>query len=114
MTSGQRYWLSGCLFASALVLAVYHLEWEGLEDTIRSPGGGYPSEERLVLPVYNTYRKIGFPDDPNAEILMRHGIYVRPSRNVFQGVVLGAFLPLVLVGAAGFIALGKRRARDNE
>jgi hypothetical protein len=108
MTSGQRYWLSGCLFASALVLAVYHLEWRGLEDTV-SPGGGYPSEERLVLPVYDTYRKIGFPDDRNAEIRMRYGIYVRPSRNVIQGVILEAFLSLILVGAAGFIAFGRGR-----
>jgi hypothetical protein len=105
------HWLSGCLFASALVLAVYHLEWDALNEN-------YLTEEpRLVLPLYVTLRPYVVQEDdlPGAkrgetiQIFVRHGIYIRSSRNVFQGVVLGAFLPLVLVGVAGFIAFGRGR-----
>jgi hypothetical protein len=54
-------------------------------------------------------QKIFDPSKP-FEVFVQHGIYVRAARNPIVGVVLGVFFPLVLVGAAGFIALGKRRA----
>ena len=112
MTSAQRYWFVGFLFVFAVVLTVYHFEWTGLEDTVTHDGkfDSFPSEERSVLPVYETYRKIGLLDDPNAEIRNVHGIYVRRSRSVIQGVIFGGLLPLVLIGLAGFIAFGKRKA----
>ncbi len=113
MTSAQRYWLVCFLFVFAAVLTVYHFEWTELEGTVTLSREGrfdYPSEERLVLPVYETYRKIGLSDQPNAEIASVHGVYVRRSRSVTQGVIFGGLLPLVLIGLAGFIAFGKRKA----
>ena len=96
------------LFVSALVLAVYHLEWAVYDEN-------YKEAERLVLPVYITYRPYVVQEDgpPGAkrgetvQLFVQHGIYARHSRNVLQAVVLGVFLPLVLVGAAGFIAFGR-------
>jgi len=110
MTSAQRYWLSGFLVVFALALAVYFLEWTSYDQS-------YETEERLVLPLYTTYRPHVVTEDglegakrgDTVQLFVRHGIYVRHSRNIAGGVIFGGLLPLVLIGGAGFIAFGRRR-----
>jgi hypothetical protein len=133
MTSAQRYWLSSVLLVFALFLAVYHLEWTGLTYDDEN-------QRRLVLPLYDTSSvsvedvkaeiaqraaKQGLSveqmahqnvvTDPELQRklegrIKRHGIYVRFSHGIAQGLFFGALLPLLLIGVCGFIAFGRPRA----
>jgi hypothetical protein len=109
MTSPQRYWLSGFLLVFSFVLAVYHVEWARYENAPPS----YAKNPRLIftfseeLPTAPWLEAAGTPPSPGSIT----GIYARTD-NVTEAAIFGIFLPLVLIGASGFIALGKRRAKQ--
>jgi hypothetical protein len=111
MTAAQRYWLTGFLLVVAIVLSAHYLEWARYDRNNNS-------EERLVIPVFTTLRPhVVQVDEPavqlkrgdEIQLFVQHGIYVRYSRNASHGIFFGALLPLLLIGAAGFVALGKKR-----
>lgn len=129
MTSAQRYWLSGFLLVFAFVLAVYHLEWARYEN---EPLERPPNDRgQLALPwapwevpEFSRPARLIFTfseELPKSENESAHsekagpslgsvtGIYARRD-NVTEAAIFGIFLPLVLIGASGFIALGKWRA----
>lgn len=138
MTSAQRYWLSGFLLVFALGLAIYHLEWKDAYDLSSSdranrlvlpwnsrwePVKVYEDSAGTLHQMPTTFSQeeiakilkiipppAGFQIDAlrEKERLVETGLYVRENRS--GGVFLGLFVPSLLTGIAGFIALGKRKA----
>ncbi|MPR06280.1 hypothetical protein [Microvirga tunisiensis] len=107
MTRPQRWWLFGVLLAIAACLVVYHLEWTFYDQNDNT-------EERLALPVYMTTRPhvlavdeptLGLKAGEQIRIFVQHGLYVRRTRSITQGLLLGGLTPLILVGLAGFLVI---------
>jgi hypothetical protein len=138
VTSAQRYWLAGFLLVFALVLAAYNLQWTTTYDlpapdrrarllvswsTTYEPVKVYQhAGKQIEVPADFSQAEIarilgitpppsGFEIDPvegsKTERLKETGLYVREDR--IAGFVVGVLVPLLFVGMAGFIALGKRR-----
>src|SRR5215217_3196443 len=100
MTRPQRWWLFGVLLAIAACLVVYHLEWTFYDQNDNT-------EERLALTVYMTTRPhvlavdeptLGLKAGEQIRIFVQHGLYVRRTRSITQGLLLGGLTPLILVG----------------
>jgi hypothetical protein len=102
-------WFVGSLVVVGFVLMIFAMQWDA-----RPPR----DEGRRILTIYETNTTKPFPPSlpppPPGFILndgewLRHGLFVRREWGP-GALVWGGLLPLCLFAAAGFIALGGRRA----
>lgn len=138
MNRGQRLWLCSCMLISSVLLPIYFLQWGGFENSpernarLLIPWGTKAVSVRIVkgadgtlneFPAEATPQQIadalGISDIPPGftvesvpgsmtSRLEQIGLYVRAGRDAMAGVLLGFALPIALIFAAGFIALGAK------
>jgi len=112
MTKPQRLLLVVAQVAVAIGLATYFVEWR-TEDRVWSVEAKREvAPSGLIVPLGSGGRVIGLQDNPTAEVGTITGIYVRPDRLESAAAIGGVLIPVLLLVAAAYTALGWHKRPD--